>query len=173
MPVETSRVAKWFLYAGVFNALFAVLITIPMVIPDATGAEDILRMAFAVAFFPGLYIIMGYLGFLVVGVAGSIAWGAAYYIMGSAMGKTQTSRGLAMTHLILATIGVYGAATFFFAGGYLGGIARLTGAVRTVEEAMDLISWTVMPRMLFIAIAIVGTLIGVINALKTARSKVA
>jgi hypothetical protein len=170
--VETSKVAKWFLYAGVFNALFAVLITIPMVIPDNTGAEDLLRMAFAVAFFPGLYILMGYLGFLVVGVAGSVTWGAAYYIVG-ATGKNETSRGLAMAHLLLVTIGIYGVATFFFAGGYLGGIARLTGVVRTVEDAMTLITWTVMPRMLFIAIAIVGSLIGVINLLKTARSKTA
>jgi len=171
--VETSRVAKWFLYVGVFNALFAVFITIPMIIPDNTASEDILRIAFAVANFPGLYIIMGYLGFLVVGVAGSVAWGAAYYILGSAAGKNQTSKGLAMTHLLLATIGIYGAATLFFVGGYTGGYARLTGVVKTVEDAMVLITWTVMPRMLSIALAIIGNLIGVINVFKTARSKAA
>ncbi len=169
--VETSSVAKWFLYVGVFNALFAVFITIPLIIPDNTGSEDILRMAFAVANFPGLYILMGYLGFLIVGVAGSVAWGVAYYILGSAVGKNQTSKGFAMTHLILATIGIYGAAALFFVGGYTGGFARLTGVVKSVEDAMALITWTVMPRMLFIALAILGNLIGVINVFKTARSK--
>lgn len=173
MSVETTRVAKWFLYVGVLNALAAVIFAIPMVIPGGNppGSSDLLQMAFAVAFFPGLYILMGYIGFLVVGAAGTIAWAAAYYIIGSAMGKTHTSRGMAMLHLVLGTVGVYGTAVFFFAGGFLGGTARLSGAARTVEDAMALISWTVLPRMGFIALALVGNLIGVLNALKTIRSK--
>jgi hypothetical protein len=173
MSVETTRVAKWFLYLGVLNALAAVIFTLPMVIPGPSGTSDLLQMAFAVAFFPGLYILMGYLGFLVVGAAGTIAWAAAYYIIGSAMGKTQTSRGMAMLHLVLGTVGVYGTAVFFFAGGFLGGTARLSGTAKTVDDAMALISWTVLPRMGFIALALVGNLVGVLNALKTMRSKAA
>lgn len=170
MAVETTRVAKWFLYVGVINALFSIAITVTMVIPSNDATHDVLNHAFAVAFFPGLYIVMGYLGFLVVGVAGSIAWAAVYYIIG-AMGKTQTSRGLAMGHLILATIGIYGTAAFFYAGGYIGGSARLNGVVKSVEEAMVLISWTVMPRMGSTAILLIGSLLGVVNSLKTLRSK--
>ena len=171
MPtLETARVAKWFSYVGVLNVLAAVILTIPIVIPGPSGTSDMLQIALVVAFFPGLYILMGYLGFLVVGVAGTIAWAAVYYLVG-AMGKTHTSRLMAILHLILATIGIYGTAVFFYAGGFLGGTARLSGDAKTTEDALALIAWTVMPRMGFTALTLVGHLIGVLNAFFTLRRK--
>lgn len=180
ITVETTKVAKWFIYGGLLNALVASIFAIPLaIVNDSSVIEPIdqtiqyvlqtwLVMPFPVAAadFPGTWLFLSYMLFLIVGCVGFFGWAAVYYMQSALLGKTYTNRLLSVLHFILGMIGVYVAVVFFFTAGFLGGAARLSG-IQGAAIINSLISWTVIPTALGMVVGILGNLLGVINNIMT------
>ncbi|MEE8186883.1 MAG: hypothetical protein V3T99_04375, partial [Nitrososphaerales archaeon] len=68
--VDSERVAKWFVLAAVFNALMAIVFLAPFLIPAPGGASDLFSLSFAIANFPGTWMLIAWIVFIIVGVLG-------------------------------------------------------------------------------------------------------
>ncbi len=180
VTIRTTRVATWFVYAGLLNALVAIIFAIPLVLADdASKIEPIdvslsylfqtwPKMPFAVASadFPGTWLFLSYVIFVLVGVVGFFGWAAVYYFQSAILGKTYTSRALSGLHFLLVLAGVYVATIMFFSAGFFGGAARLSG-IQGAAIINSLISWTVIPTAVGMILGILGNLLGAINNLVT------
>ncbi|MBM3897441.1 MAG: hypothetical protein FJ358_02805 [Thaumarchaeota archaeon] len=180
ITVETTKVARRFVYGGLFNILVASIFAIPLAIAnDASVIEPldqtimyvlqtlpVMPFPVAAADFPGTWLFLSYMLFLIVGCFGFFGWAAVYYMQSALLGKTHTSRVLAALHFIFGIVGIYVTVIFFFTAGFFGGAARLSG-IQGAAIINSLISWTVIPTALGMVVGILGNLLGVINNIMT------
>jgi len=180
ITVETTKVARRFVYGGLFNALVACIFAIPLAIASDSSVIEpvdqtlvyvmqtwpVMPFSVAAADFPGTWLFLSYMLFLIIGCLGFFFWAALYYIQSALLGKTYTSRVLSALHFILAFAGIYIAVIFFFTAGFFGGAARLSG-IQGAAIINNLISWTVIPTAIGMAIGLIGNLLGVINNIMT------
>ena len=180
ITVETTKVAKRFVYGGLFNAFVACIFAIPMAIAnDASVIEPldqtivyvlqtlpVMPFPVAAANFPGTWLFLSYMLFLIVGCLGFFCWAAVYYMQSALLGKAYTSRVLAALHFILGFAGIYIAVIFLFTAGFFGGAARLSG-IEGAAIINNLISWTVIPTAIGMVLGVLGNLLGVINNIMT------
>lgn len=180
VTIRTTRVATWFVYGGLLNALVAIIFAIPLTIANDFGKIEPIDVSFAYVFgtwprmpfpvaaadFPGTWLFLSYTLFILVGIVGFFAWAAVYYFQSAILGKTYTNRALSGLHLLIETAGVYVATIMFFSAGFFGGAARLSG-IQGVAIINSLISWTVIPTAVGMILGILGNLLGVINNIMT------
>lgn len=180
VTTETMKVARRFVYAGLLNALVAIVFAIPLAIAnDANVIEPVdsslqyffqtwpvMPFAVGAADFPGTWGFLSYVLFLVVGVLGFFGWATVYYMQSALLGKTYTNRLLAFLHLVIGFAGVYVAVVMFFIAGFMGGAARLSG-IQGAAIINTLISWTVIPTAIGMVLGVLGNLIGVVNNIVT------
>ncbi len=75
---------------------------------------------------PGTWLLVGFLVFVIVGIFGALAW-SLVYSRKSSSGATEGKSGLLWLHLILFEVGVLGATALMAAVGYVGGNIVATG----------------------------------------------
>lgn len=158
--IQTERVARYFLYIALVNTLAATIFTTPLLVPT-------FGLPLIVGVFPGTWLLIAYLSFLIVGVVGMVGWSAIYYFASKFMGKQETIKILAISHLVMVELAVYGYASTMSAAGWLGGQALRQGL--SVAAVGFLIEPLVLPTGAFIALVLVGQVIGVSNMLWTLR----
>ena len=134
--VDSERVAKWFVLAAVFNALMAIVFLAPFLIPAPGGTSDLFSLSFAIANFPGTWMLIAWIVFIIVGVLGMAGWGFIYYLHSKLWGRQGASKLFSLGHLGLSLAGVYVATIFLFIAGFIGGRATLppTGCFVLVEQ---------------------------------------
>jgi len=116
----------------------------------------------------------GYLGFLAIiigGFTGFAALASLYYIIPKVTGGN-VNNVLAWLNLVLGEIGIVGLSALLGIAGYTGGILILQGKASEVHAA---IKWVVEPTpgpiAVFLVLAGLGALLGVIALLLTFRGK--
>ena len=75
---------------------------------------------------PGTWLLVAFLVFVIVGIFGALAW-SLVYSRKSSLGATDGNAGLLWLHLILFEVGVVGATALMAAVGYVGGNVVATG----------------------------------------------
>jgi hypothetical protein len=75
---------------------------------------------------PGTWLLVGFLLFVIVGILGAMAWSLVYSRRGS-MGATEGNSALFWLHLLLFEVGVLGATAMMAAIGFVGGNVVATG----------------------------------------------
>lgn len=159
--LDTERVARYFIYLALSNTLAAAIFATPLLVPT-------FGLPLIVGAFPGTWMVIAYLSFLAVGVLGMLGWSLVYFLSSRLMGKDQTIKFLAISHLVIVELSVYGYAFTMSAAGWIGGQALRQGL--SVAAVGFLIEPLVLPTGAFIALVLVGQSMGVLNILWTLRS---
>ncbi len=155
--VSLSSMTRYFLFATVLSFFAAVAFTVPVIVPEFTFPLEL-------TVWPGTWMFEAYFAFLIVGVLGNLGWAGLLDLVKRNTGKENGSRYLSFAHIALSNIGVYGATSFMFTVGYLGGYGALVGYGRAVIT-QAIIGWMVVPIGVFIYLYILGSVFGAANLL--------
>ncbi len=160
MPLlSIDKLSRYFIYAAILNLIAAVVITIPVIVPEFT-------FPLVLTVWPGTWIFIAYFLFLIVAVMGTLGWAVLLDLTKKHFKREYVNRYMAEAHLTLTMLGIYGQTSLMFSVGYLGGYDALLGFGRTTIT-QGVIGWMVVPIGVFIYLYLLGTVIGVANVLFT------
>jgi hypothetical protein len=157
--LDYREASRLFLRVGLWNTVAAATFTVPVLIP---------RLAFPILLtqWGSVYMVLGYLSFLIFGVIGPICWSVVYYINGILNNRTSYDRTITLFHAMTGVIAAYGVSLLLFLGGYIGARAVYEGqTLINVGVAMEIVE---IPAGFFIGLAVISTMIGLLN-LKLAK----
>ncbi len=143
------------------NAVAAACFLAPVVVPS-------FRLPILITQWPGIYMVLAYFSFVVVGVLGMAGWSLMFIHLPEIFGRVGVgSLGLA-TQVVMTEAGVYGLAISMFLGGYVGSWLAYTGAGPVAVGAQ--MEFSVIPSAVSIYLVAAGTVVGVVNILISGRS---
>ena len=173
-----SKMAGLFLYAAMVQGAIAAIITFLGAVGNQIGLLPVSPAHIIAGGSAGTWFVMGYLTYLIVGVVGMAVTSLFYFFIESVQGKPYTgaAKALSWIHLVLANIGVAGAALLAMWGGYWGGVAMsptsIGGLGGTATDAHVLALGPVeYPIVAFLMLGIIGFFVGGIGYLLAMRSK--
>jgi len=156
--ISLEKTIKFYIYFGVSNAAIATLFIIPILLPRY-------RFPILITEWPGIYMIIAYFAFLLIAVFGSLGWATLYYIELSLFNNKSTNKNLVLANMILTNVGIYILTIFMYWGGYIGADASHQGiAIFVTGQIME---FAVIPAGLGMSLIIIGTIIGIMNIVKT------
>jgi len=130
--------------------------------------DPALRLPFLITQWPGIYMVIAYVSFVVVGVLGMAAWSLILLNSKALFGSDSFSKAGVAVQLLLTEAGAYALAVSMFLGGYVGSWLAYTGAGAVVVGAQ--MEFSVIPSAVSIFAVAAGTVVGVVNVLMTGRS---
>jgi hypothetical protein len=152
--IPTEAGARIFFYSALVNALAAAVLVSPILYPGFEFPILITR-------WPGIYMVIAYTFFVLVGVFGMVAWGVTLHLLPSIMEKTAVRKPLLLLQLGMMEAGVYIFAVSTFLGGYVGAALNYAGTGDIVVGAS--MEFTVIPAAIGIFLLICSTVLGVGN----------
>jgi heme/copper-type cytochrome/quinol oxidase subunit 1 len=162
-----SRWANRFILASIIQGFLITLLTAYFVLGQATGYLVPAFSRVIAAGGAGMWFVVGYFSYLVVGVIGVAVSALFYYHIEDIIGKKYNGIGniLAWIHLIFMNIGVIGATWPMIWGGYAAGGAMLPPEVGGLGwDAMKvhehILGSLPIPITIFIIILAAGVLLG-------------
>jgi len=178
MKVKTSRMTGLFIYAAIVQGAIAAFITFISAIGDQIGLYPVAVARVIAGGEPGMWFIMGYLTYLIVGVVATAVTSLFYFYIETVLGKVYTgkTKALAWMHLVIGNVGVAGACIMAMVGGYLGGAGMQPvsngGQGWTLYQVhIHVLSYLEYPITAFILLAVLGFTLGGIGYILTMRSK--
>ena len=170
--------AGLFLYAAIVQGAIAVFITFLSAVGDQIGLYPVAVARVIAGGEAGMWFIMGYLTYLIVGVVAMAVTSLFYFYIETVLGKEYTgaAKALAWMHLVLGNIGVAGAAILAMIGGYLGGAGMQPASSggqgwTTYQVHIHVLSHLEYPITAFILIAVTAFTLGGIGYVLAMRSK--
>ncbi len=158
--IKVSRASSYFGWITILNTVAAAVFSIPVLVPRFEFPILITR-------WPGVYMVIGYTFFVVVGVLGTFAWSAFYRWMPDLLSTEAVYRVPFLFQIAVMEVGIYVMSIFMFLGGYVGSSLAYQGVGDTiVGTAME---FAVIPTALGIGAQIASTFVGVANALFASR----
>jgi hypothetical protein len=175
---KTSKMAGLFLYAAILQGAIAALITFLGGFGDQIGLYPVGVARVIAGGEAGMWFVMGYLTYLIVGVVATAVTSLFYFYIEAVLGKTYagTAKALAWLHLVLGNIGVAGACIMAMVGGYLGGAGMQPVSVAgqgwtTYQVHIHVLSHLEYPITAFIILAVIGFTLGGIGYILTIRAR--
>lgn len=153
--ISIDRLIRYFLYTTIVNAFAAVAFTTPVIIPQ-------LAFPLKLTVWPGTWMFIAYLVFLIVGVLGTLGWTVLLDLVRRNTGVESCDKFLAITSLVLIELAVYVETSFMFTVGYVGGTIQFGGGFGAAVITY-IIGHLVIPIGVSIFIYLVGTLLGLMN----------
>jgi len=160
--MDNLKAARLFFALGIINGFIALAATSLILFPDlrlAAGPGSILTHN--VDIWPGHWGWVSYYMLLIAGVAGAFLWSLSYYLLKSLFGVEKTSKALATASIVLYEIGVLLTVALTGYVGLEGGRFVADGGSAVVVTA--LIGWAVIPTGAGVGMALLGTLLGLVN----------
>ena len=158
-PIETidaEGVARFYTRLALVNTIAAALFAAPLLDPR-------LKFPILITQWPGIYMVVAYTFFVLVGIFGMLCWGILFHLLPSMFGRTSVRRFWLFAQVAVTEVGVYALAIFMFLGGYIGASLNYSGAGDFIVGAQMEVA--VIPSALGIFLVTLGTLIGVFNVL--------
>ena len=175
---KTSKMAGYFLYAAIIQGAIAALITFLGGFGDQIHLYPVAASRVIAGGEAGTWFIMGYLTYLIVGVVAMAVTSLFYFYIETVLGKAYKGirNILAWIHLVLANIGVAGAAILAMVGGYLGGAAMQPtqyGGMgwNTGQVHVAILQYYTNPIAAFLVLGLIGFFAGGLGYLMAMRSK--
>lgn len=156
MPsLSIARLVRYFIYITIINAFAAVAFTAPIIIPE-------LAFPLKLEVWPGTWMFIAYLVFLIVGVLGTLGWAVLLDLIKRTFGIEYCDKFFALTSIVLIEVAVYTLSILMFTAGYIGGSYAYVGQVGSALITY-IIGPLVIPMGVSIFIYCVGTLLGLMN----------
>jgi hypothetical protein len=150
--IETAKASKYFLYAAFLNAIAAVFFISPILDPS-------LKFPILITQWPGIYMVIGYSMFLVIGVIGMFCWSVLYNLAPKLLSRQMVDARMFLLHLVLMEVGIYALSVSMFIGGYAGASILYEGGGAAIAGAQMEIG--VVPSGVAIFTLMMSTIIGV------------
>lgn len=172
-----SKMAGLFLYAAIVQGAVAAIITFLGAFGDQIGLFPVAFSRVIAGGSAGTWFVMGYLTYIIVGVLATAVTSLFYVYIETLQGKAYKgiARGLAWIHLVLANIGVAGAALAAMWGGYWGAVAmspkNVGGLGGTAGNAHLVLVQVEYPIAAFLVLGLIGFFAGGLGYLMAMRSK--
>jgi hypothetical protein len=152
-----ETLSKYFVYVALANMVIAVAATAPILVPQ-------FGLPLKLQVWPGTWMFVAYFSFLIAGVVGFVTWAVVLYFLPRMLGKQRLSRYLSLFHIAALETGVLGATALMgIFPGYYGGTYIHDGVGQFIVTRS--IEWAVIPIGLLISVALIATLVGVLNVL--------
>jgi hypothetical protein len=152
--IDSRVAAKYFGYAALINSVAAAAFTLPLLYPP-------FEFPILITEWPGIYMIIAYSFFIIFGVLGMLGWSFVYSQLSVLISKENLSTPIIILQLIIANIGIYGAAIFLFLGGLQGSHLAYIGAGSIIVGAS--MEFSDIPSAFSIFLCVLSVLIGVVN----------
>ena len=159
--IDTDGVARFYFRLALVNTIAAVLFAAPLLDPQ-------LKFPILITRWPGIYMVVGYTFFVLVGIVGTLCWGVFFHLMPSMFDRASVRRFWLLAQVAVTEVGVYALAIFMFLGGYIGASLNYSGAGDFIVGAQMEVA--VIPSALGIFLVVLGTMIGVANVLLAKRA---
>jgi hypothetical protein len=159
--IDTGGVARFYFRLALVNTIAAALFAAPLLDPR-------LKFPILITQWPGVYMVVAYSFFVLVGVVGMVCWGVLFHLLPTMFDRASVRRFWLLAQVVVTEVGVYALAIFMFLGGYIGASLAYSGAGGFIVGAQMEVA--VIPSALGIFLVMLGTLIGVANVL-LARSQ--
>lgn len=160
-PVKAVGASGVFWKLAMLNTVAAALFVLPVLYPA-------LRIPILITQWPGIYMVLAYFSFVLVGVLGMAAWALLLLHRQEFNGRSELGRLPLVLQIAMTELGVYGLAVSMFLGGYVGAWLSYTGAQPTVVGAQ--MEFSVIPSAVSIFLVASGSVTGVLNVLFSGRS---
>ncbi|MDA4126030.1 MAG: hypothetical protein OK452_02350 [Thaumarchaeota archaeon] len=121
---QARKIARNFLYLGMANGILAFFFAIPVLLPQlciATPPGIFGCLGSIGTEWPGTWMFVAFIIFVLVGVLGSIGFAATFFFGDQLTGKGEVNRMLSRLGLIFYEAGTLGATAMMAAIGYVGG----------------------------------------------------
>ena len=175
---KASKMAGLFLYAAILQGAIAALITFLGGFGDQLGLYPVAVSRVIAGGEAGMWFIMGYLMYIVVGVVAMAVTSLFYFYIETVLGKTYSgiAKAFAWAHLVLGNVGVAGVAILAMIGGYLGGAAMQPAMFggqgwNTGQVHVAILQYYENPIAAFLLLALIGFTLGGIGYVLAMRSK--
>jgi hypothetical protein len=179
--MRTEDLANEFLKLSVVNGFLAFVFTVPILAPMlciATPPGLFGCISTMDIQWPGTWVLIAWIVWILVGVMGSLFFATTYYFASKFWNKTKANNLLSTLHLVVFEVGVFGACGLMAAIGYVGGSYLSHGGNAIVASAV--IQAQIIPPLstdptslfydmppvveaAFIGVALLGVLIGLVN----------
>jgi hypothetical protein len=154
--IDTEGVARFYFRLALINTIAAALFAAPVLDPQ-------LKFPILITQWPGIYMVVAYTFFVLVGIFGMLCWGMLFHLLPSMFDKASVRRFWLFAQVVVTEVGVYALAIFMFLGGYIGASLAYSGAGDFIVGAQMEVA--VIPSALGIFLVALGTMIGVANVL--------
>lgn len=148
-----------FFQASLIHGIIAAVWTGLWVIPELNLTKII------TAGWPGTFYFMAYIAYLCIGFLAMATFGAAYYFIPQMANKPLYSDKLALVHFVLMNLGVI-ASWLLTMVGIIGGNLLLAKA-KTEAIHLAIVGFS-EPIAIFLALGVLGVLVGILNLILTA-----
>jgi hypothetical protein len=179
--MRTEDLANEFLKLSVVNGFLAFVFTLPVLDPAlciATPPGLFGCISTMDINWPGSWVLIAWLIWILIGVLGTLFFGVTYYFAAKFWNKTRANNTLSLLHLVIFEVGLFGATGMMAAIGYVGGSYIAHGGNAIVSSAV--IAQNIIPPLstnstslfydmppvieaAFIGITLLGVLIGLLN----------
>jgi hypothetical protein len=159
--VSNEVASAYFGRIALVNALAAAIFAAPMLVPS-------LELPILLTEWPGIYIVVAYTFFVVVGVLGMLAWSLMYRFAPSFFSRGYFDRRSVLLQLILSEAAIYTVSTVLFLAGYTGASLVHDGKVGSVFVGASM-EFSDIPAAISIFVIIVSVFLGAINILTGKR----
>jgi hypothetical protein len=163
--VSGEVASAYFGRIALVNALAAAIFAAPMLVPP-------LELPILLTEWPGIYIVVAYAFFVIVGVLGMLAWSMMYRVAPSFFSREYFDRRSVLLQLILSEAGIYTASTVLFLAGYIGASLVHGGLVGSVFVGASM-EFSDIPAAVAIFVIIVSVFLGAINIITGKRERAA
>ena len=159
---------KYFTVAALVNGFIAIAMTAPVLLSGSIipGVPELQMTRVIAGGGPGIWLMVGYYLFLIIGVCVIFTCGTAYYLLAQAAGRDVYSGKLAAAQLVMMEAGALLALGLLYYAGFVSGRMFLA-EVPTQEIHSNFLVAFIMPIGIFVAIGLLGALIGGLNYLLT------
>ncbi len=145
--IDTEGVARFYFRLALINTISAALFAAPVLDPRFEFPILITR-------WPGVYMVIAYTFFVVVGIIGALCWGIFFHLLPSMFDRASVRRFWLLTQVGVTEVGIYLLAIFMFLGGYIGASLNYVGdGDFIVGAAMEV---AVIPAALGIFLVVLG-----------------
>lgn len=159
--LRATKAGSYMAKLAMANAVGAACLVAPVIVPS-------FRLPILITQWPGIYMVMAYFSFLVVGVLGMAGWSTMLIHLPDTFGKDGVGSIGFAAQVVLTEVGVYALAISMFLGGYVGSLLSYTGAGPVAVGAQ--MEFSVIPSAVSIYLVVAGTIVGVVNVLMSGRS---
>jgi len=162
--IRSEAASKYFGRIALVNALAAPVFSAPMIVPS-------LELPILLTEWPGIYIVIAYGFFVMIGVIGMLAWSMMYRFTPAFFSREFLDRRSVLLQIVLSEVGIYTVSTALFAAGFIGASLVHDGKVGSVFVGASM-EFSDIPAAVSIFIIIVSVFLGAINIL-TGKMKTA
>jgi hypothetical protein len=159
--LQSAKAGSYMAKLAVLNTIGAACLVAPVIVPS-------LRLPILLTQWPGIYMVLAFFSFLVVGVLGMAGWSSLFIHLPETFGKMGVGGVGFVAQALMTEVGVYALAISMFLGGYVGSSLSYSGAGPVAVGAQ--MEFSVIPSAVSIYLVVAGTIVGVVNVLMSGRS---